>query len=158
MPIVLLVLLCAISGLPISAGAHPPPILSTTQEEAFVEEIVAWRKEFAVVADRKDAKKLHDLYAPSFVHTRTSGEQVGRDARIKALLKGDPVIELAPADDLKIRVPGGWTAIATGTSPLKSPDEEGKAYRFAWTAVYVRAGGGWQLAASHEVRLGEVER
>lgn len=153
MPRVLL-LLCAAGFLSMSAGAHPPPILSTAQEQAFSEEIAAWREAFAEIAARKDRDKLRDHYAPSFVHTRHTGEQVGRDERIEAVLRGDPVIELAPADDLKIRVPGGWTAVATGTSKLSSRDG-GKTYRYAWTAVYVRAGDGWQLAASHATRLDE---
>jgi len=157
MPKLLLVLVCAISVLPMAAGAHPPPILSVTQEKAFAEEIAAWRKEFAAIAKQKDVKKLRDLYAPSFVHTLTTGEQVGRDERIAALLADAPVIELAAADYVKIRVPGGWTAIATGRSTLGSPGG-GKTNRYAWTVVYARAGDGWQIAASHETRLGEGGR
>jgi ketosteroid isomerase-like protein len=152
---VAVLIVCAALLAQTSARAHPPPILTLKQEKAFADEIIAWRKEFAAVAGRRDATRLRDLYAPSFVHTDDAGEQVGRDARIKLVLKGEPVIELAPADGLVIRVPGGWTAIATARSALKSADD-GKTYRYAWTAVYVRAGDGWQLAASHATRLEEV--
>ena len=155
LPRVFLLLLCALGTLTISAGAHPPPILSMEQEKPFTEEIVAWREHFIEVAKRKDRSTLLRYYAPSFVHTASSGERIGRDEQIEAVLRGDAVIELAPADNIEIRVPGGWTAIATATSPITSPD--GKTYRVAWTAVYVRAGDGWQLAASHATRLGEIE-
>ena len=105
-----------------------------------------------MVVERKDAAKLRDLYAPSFVHTHGSGKQDGRDTRVVSVLTGEPVIELAPVEDLVIRVPGGWTAIATGKSSIKSL-ADGKTYLFTWIAVYVRIGEAWQLAASQATRL-----
>ena len=135
--------------------AHPPSIVTGEQEKAMSEEIVVWRKEFARVVEQKDVARLRELYAPSFVHTHGSGKQDGRDARIVAVLAGEPVIELAPVDDLVIHVPGGWTAVATGKSPIKSL-ADGKTYHFTWIAVYVRVDNGWQLAASQATRLKEI--
>ena len=66
------------------------------------------------------------------MHTHGSGKVDGKDARIVAALAGDPVIETAPVTDLVIRVPGGWTAIATGLSPIRSL-ADGKTYNFRWT-------------------------
>lgn len=131
------------------AQAHPPPILSGAQEQAHGEEIKAWREAFAKTAKAKDAKRLKELYTPSFVHTDTRGRLSGSTVRIGQILAGAVVTELAAAEDLVVRVPGGWTAIATGRSRLtvtagKSP------VIMAWTAVYVRAGQGWQLASLHE--------
>ena len=34
---------------------------------------------------------------------------------------------------------------------------DGKTYSFRWTAVYVRVGDGWQIAASQATRLAEVK-
>ncbi|MBN9267474.1 MAG: nuclear transport factor 2 family protein, partial [Hyphomicrobium sp.] len=96
------------------------------------------------------------MYAPSFVHTHTSGNVDGKDARIATLLKGDPVIETAPVSDLVIRIPSDWVGIATGVSPIKSDD--GKTYDVRWTAVYTREGQSWNVAASHATRLGETKR
>jgi hypothetical protein len=62
----------------------------------------------------------------------------GRYARIVALIAGDAVIENAEVEDLAIRVPGGWTAIATGSSPIRSM-ADGKLDAVRRTAVYVRA-------------------
>ena len=67
--------------------------------------------------EKKDAAALRKIYADSFVHTHGSGKVDGKDARIVSALAGDPVIENAPVTDLVIRVPGGWTAIATGHEP-----------------------------------------
>ena len=136
--------------------AHPPAILNQAAEKAVVEEITEFRKTLAAAIERKDAAALRGMYADTFVHTHGSGKTDGKDARIVSALAGDPVIETAPVTDLVVRVPGGWTAIATGVSPIKSL-ADGKTYSFRWTAVYVRVGDGWQIAASQATRLAEVK-
>ena len=139
-----------------AALAHPPPVLSAEQEKAGAEEITAFRKDFAAAVTAKNAAKLRGMYAETFTHTHSTGKQDGRDARIVAVLAGDPVIEMAPVEDLVVRMPGGWTAIVTAKSPLKSL-ADGKTYVFAWIAVYVRTEQSWQLAASQATRLNEIK-
>jgi Domain of unknown function (DUF4440) len=139
-----------------AALAHPPAILSEREEKAAAEEVIEFRKTVAAAIEKKDAASLRKSYADSFVHTHGSGKVDGKDARIVSALAGDPVIETAPVSDLVIRVPGGWTAIATGMSPIRSL-ADGKIYNFRWTAVYVRMGESWQIAASQATRLGEVK-
>jgi ketosteroid isomerase-like protein len=139
-----------------AALAHPPAILNQAAEKAVIEEVTEFRKALAAAIERKDAAALRGLYADTFVHTHGSGKTDGKDARIVSALAGDPVIETAPVTDLVVRVPGGWTAIATGVSPIKSM-ADGKTYSFRWTAVYVRIGDGWQIAASQATRLAEVK-
>ena len=136
--------------------AHPPAILNQAAEKAIAEEVVAFRKALAEAIDRKDAAALRQMYADSFTHIQGSGKLDGKDARIVSALAGDPVIENAPVTDLVIRVPGGWTAIATGISPIRSL-ADGKTYAFRWTAVYVRIGENFQLAASQATRLHEIK-
>jgi ketosteroid isomerase-like protein len=137
-------------------AAHPPAILNQAMEKVVVEEIGEFRKQLAGAIEKKDAAALRGMYADAFVHTHGSGKVDGKDARLASVLAGDPVIETAPVTDLVIRVPGGWTAIATGVSSIKSMSD-GKTYSFRWTAVYVRIGDGWQLAASHATRLAEIK-
>ena len=137
-----------------TASAHPPSILSEQAEKATVEEVVEFRKAVVAAIERKDAAALRKIYADGFVHTHASGKVDGKDARIVAALAGDPVVENAPVTDLVIRVPGGWTAIATGVSPIRSL-ADGKTYNFRWIAVYVRIGEGWQIAASQATRMAE---
>ena len=138
------------------ALAHPPAILNQAAEKAVAEEVTEFRETLASAIERKDAAALRGMYADTFVHTHGSGKTDGKDARIVSALAGDPVIETAPVADLVVRVPGGWTAIATGVSPIKSM-ADGKTYSFRWTAVYVRIGDGWQIAASQATRLAEMK-
>ncbi len=139
-----------------AAWAHPPSILSDEAEKATIEEVKDFRKSVTAAIEKKDAAALRLIYANSFVHTHGSGKVDGKDARIVSVLAGDPVIETAPVTDLVVRVPGGWTAIATGVSPIRSA-ADGKTYNFRWTAVYVRMGEGWQIAASQATRLPEAK-
>jgi ketosteroid isomerase-like protein len=135
------------------ASAHPPAITSEAQRKLISGEVAAFRKDVAAAITAKDAKRLARMFAPSFVHTHGSGKTEGKDARIASLLKGEPVIDTAPVRDLVIRIPNDWVGIATGVSPIKSSD--GKTYDVRWTAVYVREGMGWHVAASHATQLGE---
>ena len=144
-----------------AASAHPPSILSPAAEAATADEIIAFRKALSDAIAARDVAKLRGMYTDGFVHTHTTGKMDGRDTRIVSALAGEPVIETAPVEDLKVRVPGGWTAIATGVSPIQ-PMIGGKDNAVAdpatqikvhWTAVYVRGeSGDWQLAASHATR------
>jgi ketosteroid isomerase-like protein len=139
-----------------AASAHPPSILSEDAAKATIEEVVEFRKSVTAAIEKKDAGALRRMYADGYVHTHGSGKVDGKDARIVSALAGDPVIESAPVTDLVIRVPGGWTAIATGVSPIRSM-VDGKTYDFRWTVVYVRMGEGWQIAASQATRLAEAK-
>lgn len=136
--------------------AHPPAQLNADAERVIAQEVREFRKALAAAIVAKDAVRLRRMYADSFVHTHGSGKVDGKDARIVAALAGDPIIETAPADDMVIRIPGGWTAVATGMSPIRAL-ADGKTYAFRWTAVYVRMGDNWQLAASHATRLHEIK-
>ena len=154
----ILALLVAI-GLAVAAPAalaHPPAQLNADAERVIAEEVREFRKALAAAIAAKDAVGLRRMYADGFVHTHGSGKVDGKDARIVAALAGDPIIETAPADDVVIRIPGGWTAVATGVSPVRALSD-GKTYAFRWTAVYVRMGDSWQLAASHATRMHEIK-
>jgi len=150
-----IVLVCGVMAAAVlqHASAHPPAITSEAQRKLISGEVAAFRKEVAAAIKAKDAQRLARMYSPVFVHTHGSGKTDGKDARIASLLKGEPTIETAPVADLVIRIPNDWVGIATGVSPIKSDD--GKTYDFRWTAVYVREGQGWHVAASHATRLGE---
>lgn len=142
--------------MPFSTLAHPPTVLSPAGERAVGEEIVAFRKALAAAIVARDAARLREMYAPAFVHTHGSGKVDGKDARIVSALAGDPVIENAPVEDLVIRAPSDWTAVATGVSPIRSL-ADGKTYSFRWTAVYIRTQASWALATSQATRMAEVK-
>jgi ketosteroid isomerase-like protein len=149
---ILAFLVAVATALPAPGQAHPPSKLSVHGQAGIAEELTAFRKALVEAVNAKDAAKLRQFYAEDFTHTHTTSAQDGRDARIVALLAGDPVIETAPVGDLKIRVhAGGWVAIATGISPIIA-QSDGKTYAVHWTTTYVRNEAGWQVAASHATR------
>jgi uncharacterized membrane protein len=134
------------------AMAHPPAIMNQAGEKAIEEEIVAFRKMLADTIKSREAMKLRDLYARSFVHTDETATQDNRDTRIADAVRGRSIIETAEVADLVIRIPNDWTAIATGTSRVGSTTSS-TTYAVRWTAVYVRTDKFWALAASQATRL-----
>lgn len=147
----------AFSAMPGAVRAHPPSQLTAQGEDSVAEEIHAFRKALAMAVKNKDAAVLRGMYAEKFSHTHTSSKIDGRDARIVALLAGDPVIETAPADQISIAVHGGgWVAVATGVSPIKAM-ADAKTYAVHWTVTYVRTEKSWHIAASHATREKEIQ-
>jgi ketosteroid isomerase-like protein len=136
--------------------AHPPTIVGEAGEKAVADEIRAFRKAMADAIAAKDAARLREMYAPAFVHTHTTAKTDNRDARIVSALSGDPIIENAPVEDLVVRVPNDWVAVATGVSPIKSA-ADGKTYAVRWTSVYTRTDKSWWLVASHATRSHEIK-
>ena len=151
------VLLAALSPIAsVSVLAHPPAILSEKAQKLVAEEVAAFRKELVAAIKAKNTTRLKRMYAPTFVHTHASGKLDGKDARIKSILDGHPLIETAPVTELVIRIPSDWVGVATGVSPIKS-EADGKIYAYRWTTVYVREGMSWNVAASHATRLDEIK-
>ncbi|MBX9699391.1 MAG: nuclear transport factor 2 family protein [Acetobacteraceae bacterium] len=150
---VLLLATALATALPASLGAHPHEQLTAERQGAIEQQVMAVRARLAEAVRAKDVVALRALYAPGFTHTHGSGKVDGRDARLVALLAGEPVIELAPVEELTIRIPHADTAIVTGRSPVLNMTES-RNYDFRWMQVYVRVGGEWQIAASQATRLG----
>jgi ketosteroid isomerase-like protein len=154
---------CVLSVLAVSlawgsapARGHPPSIVNETGQKAVADEIRAFRKAIADAIASRNAAGLREMYAPTFVHTHTTAKTDNRDARIVSALSGDPIIETAPVEDLVIRVPNDWVAVATGVSPIKSA-ADGKTYSVRWTSVYTRTEKSWWLVASHATRSHEIK-
>jgi len=130
--------------------AHPPGVAD--EDQAAAHEVEAFREFVARAIAKRDVKALRALYADSFTHTDGSGRIDGKEARIAAVLAGDPVIETAPADEVLYRVFGDHTIVVTGRSPILNKAEN-RTDRFRWIAVYVKVKGDWRLAASQATRL-----
>ncbi|BAT60859.1 hypothetical protein GJW-30_1_03409 [Variibacter gotjawalensis] len=133
-----------------SALAHSPGV--DDQDQAAAHEVEAFREFVKRAVDAKDIHALRILYADSFTHTHGSGRMDGKDTRIVSVMAGEPLIENAPADDIRFRVHGEHTIIVTGRSPILNT-KENKTYQFRWMAVYVKQGQDWKLAASQATRL-----
>jgi hypothetical protein len=149
----LLPTLAAALTFPALALAHPHEQLTAERSAEIEQQIMAVRARLRDAVQAKDVVALRAIYSPGFTHTHGSGKVDGRDARLVALLAGEPVIELAPVEEITIRVPHADTAIVTGKSPILNT-RENRNYDFRWIQVYVRIGGDWQLAVSQATRMG----
>jgi len=146
-------LLGILALLPAAAGAHPHEALTAERQTEVEQQVMLVRAAIRRAVEAKDVTALRALYSPGFTHTHGSGKVDGRDARIVSLLAGEPVVELAPVEELTIRIPHPDTAIVTGKSPILNRTEN-RNYDFRWVQVYVRVAGDWQLAISQATRLG----
>ena len=127
--------------------AHPHETLARERQGAVEQQVMAARENIRAAAAARDAGRLRALYAADFTHTHTSGKVDGRDARIVALLAGEPTVELARVEELTIRVLHADTAVLTGRSAIPRSDGGG-ARDVRWMQVFVRTEGEWRLAAS----------
>ena len=128
-----------------SVLAHPPRQPDAAESQSLVDEIKAFRLRLArAIADR-DVKALSAFYADAFSHADDSGKVADKIARIAAAMAGTPMIETAPAHDLRYAVFAGPTVVVNGRSAAP--------HDVQWIAVYVTGRDGWQLAASQSTRL-----
>jgi hypothetical protein len=135
-----------------AAVAHPHETLKDEQIGHIEHQVMHARQDLIAAIAAKDVGKLRAIYAESFTHTHGSGKVDGRDARIVAVLAGEPVIETAKPHEITIRVMHADTAIVSGKSPILNVTEK-RDYDFRWMQVWVRVGGDWRLAASQATRL-----
>lgn len=147
-----LLAICILLATPLPLDAHPHDEPKAAETLVVEREVLGARDAIRTAVGNKDAGALRALYAADFSHTHGSGKMDGRDARIVALLSGEPVIEMAAVADLHVHVHGGATAIVTGRSPILNR-AEGRTYEFRWMQVFTRIGTGWTLAASQATRL-----
>jgi ketosteroid isomerase-like protein len=144
-------------GTPLPTAAHPPTQLNAGAAQGVSEEILDFRRRMAAAIVAKDATALRGMYADTFQHVDTSAKSDGRDTRIVSALAGEPIIETAKPTDLSVHVhAGGWTAVVTGTSPIKALSD-GKTYAIRWTQMFVREDTAWRLVASHATRGAEAK-
>lgn len=145
-----LALSVAASALP--AAGHPldeAPNAVVAQVEG---EVLRFRAELVEAIKAKDAARLEGMYASNYTHTHGSGRVDGRERRLVSLLKGEPVIETAPVNEIAVRVYGPDTAIVSGASPILDA-KEGRAFDYRWVQVFVRMDGQWRIAASQATKI-----
>lgn len=148
-------LLALVLALPASISiAHPHHDLTAERAGHIEQQVMAFRVALQAAARERNVVQLRAMFASSFTHTHTTGRVDGRDARLVAILAGEPVIELATVEELSIRVLNADAAVITGRSPIRSISEN-RVIQVRWVQMMARVDGEWVLAASQATRLPE---
>lgn len=135
----------------VSAMAHPiNPVPAT--DTKLQNEIAAFRKEFQVAGEKRDAAALRNYYTDDFTHTHTSGKVDGKDARIVSVIAAEQTVEMAPVPEFRLSCFGESMCIARALSPIKR-GTDGKWIDVRWTQTFVRTSKGWQIAVSQATAM-----
>lgn len=142
-----------------SAFAHPPRQPDAAESQSLAREIRRLRERMTAAAATKDIATLRLQFSDRYTHVDETGRLLDKAARLADLEAGRPLVETMPATELSFQVFTGPTVIVTGRSTLP-PDAaaaatDGKPRDLRWTAVYVTARDGWQVAGSQSTRVGE---
>lgn len=121
------------------------------EQQRAIGEIAKLRQQVVEAIKKRDRQTLEKLFAEDFTHTHAIGKIDDKKTRLDVFVSGDKTIDTAIAEDLKIRVFGDKTAIASGKSSVKSDDGTLVAYR--WIVVYAKIGKKWQVVASQATKL-----
>lgn len=148
-------LLALTLAMPVSvAFAHPHDELTVERQGHIEQQVMAFRVALQAAARERDVVQLRGMFAPSFTHTHTTGRVDGRDARLVAILAGEPVIEVAAVEEFSIRVLNADAVIITARSPIRSLSED-RVIQVRWMQMMARVNGEWQLAGSQATRVPE---
>jgi ketosteroid isomerase-like protein len=121
--------------------------------EKEIAEITDLRRKTVEAIEKRDRKTLDEIYAEDFSHTHATGKVDDKKTRLDTFVSGEKTIDTANAEDLKIKIFGKQTAVATGKSAIESDDGTIAVYR--WTVVYAKIGKKWRIAASQATKFSE---
>lgn len=128
-------------------------ILNAQSNQKAESEVVKLRSLVIEGIKNRDRKILDEIYAEDFYHTHATGKIDNKKTRIDVFVSGEKTIETAQAEDLRIRIFGKHTAVATGKSSIKNDDGLIVVYR--WTITYAKIGKKWKIVASQATRISE---
>jgi ketosteroid isomerase-like protein len=126
------------------------PLLSTAQQtSADGAKVLALEKKWTESYKQRDIGILSSLLAEDFIITIEDGSTFGKAGYISHSADSSVRVDVAELSDLKVRMHGN-TAVVTGAyherGSSKGKDYE---YRDRLTDVWMKAGGKWQVIASH---------
>jgi hypothetical protein len=107
-------------------------------------DVLALRTRIAQAVKQKDRATLDRLFTEDFTHTHAIGRMDNRVRRLQSLASGEATIDSVTPDEIQVRIygPDRGTAVAVGQSTVGTDS-------YRWTVVYIKATGGWRVAASH---------
>lgn len=122
-----------------------------SKNEKIIAEITDLRQKAVTAIEKRDRQTLDKLFADEYTHTHAIGRVDDKKTRLDVFVSGDKTIDTAVAEDLKIKVFGDKTAVASGKSSVKSDDGTFPSYR--WIVVYAKIGKKWQIVASQASKI-----
>jgi ketosteroid isomerase-like protein len=132
--------LCLLAGLVIPLAAQESP------DAAFIRSMeLKWTESYK----HRQVMILSTLLADDFVITIEDGSTYSKTGYISHSAEPGTKVEVAEMSDLKVRMHGN-TAIVTGAYHEQG-ESNGKRYEYhdRFTDVWMKAGGKWQVVASH---------
>jgi ketosteroid isomerase-like protein len=131
--------------------AQAPDAKKAAPSTAVADEIKQIENDWVYASKTKNAAKLGDILADSWVAIEWDGKQTTK-AKVLADLKTNSLdsFEMGP---MNVRVFGN-TAVVTGSDTEKSV-ENGKdtSGKYVWTDVFVKQNGKWRAVASQSTKL-----
>ena len=152
----LVVSACAIV-LAISTGSISQQRKMTKQDLLVEKEIHQIESDIFAAIRQQDTKKLAAILSDDFVYRNPLAGEVAKPAFLEQI-KAIPVkINALWSEDMKVNV-YGEVAVLTGTQKAKTQDATGKeeTSATAFTDIFVRRNGRWQLALAYGVELPSV--
>jgi ketosteroid isomerase-like protein len=92
---------------------------------------------------------LASLLADDFVITIEDGSIYGKTGYISHSAEPDVRVEVAEMSDLKVRMHGNTAVVTGGYHERGQSSGKSYEYRDRFTDVWMKAGGKWQVVASH---------
>jgi len=147
-----------VAALAISTGSIAQPQKMTKQQDGLIEkEMRQIESEIFAAIQQKDTQKLAAILADDFVYRNPLEGETARPAFLAAI-KAIPVkINALWSEDMKVNG-YGEVAILTGTQKAKTQLAAGQEQlsATAFTDVFVRRNGKWQLGLAYGVELASV--
>jgi len=143
--------------LAISTGSFSQQHKMTKQDVSVEKEIRQIESDIFTAIQQKDPQKLAAILADDFVYRNPLAGEIAK-AEFLAQIKSIPVkINALWSEDMKVNV-YGEVAVLTGTQKAKTQDATGReeTSATAFTDVFVRRNGRWQLALAYGVELPSV--
>ncbi len=126
----------------------------TVSDEQARREILEIERETMAAIERKDREALGRVLAADFAYRTPVGEELSKEAFLKNIASIPFEILSVRGEGLKVNV-YGETAVLTGVQVATVRTEEGKEEvgRGAFTDIFVRRGGRWQMVLAYDVEL-----
>jgi len=147
----------AVLAISISSISQQRKMTRQQQDSLIEKEIRQLESDIFAAIQQKDPQKLATILADDFVYRNPLVDEVAKPAFLAQIAAIPVKINALWSEDMKVNV-YGEVAVLTGTQKAKTQDATGReeTSATAFTDVFVRRNGRWQLALAYGVELPSV--